>query len=356
MIRKSTLLLHVKAVLALALLLGGAPAIAGPGVTVKPLQNPPGEIAYPRIVAGTSEAVRRQVNKALAEREKADRDQRRDCLAAIRQAGQKPDVDSFNETIEASYVSARYLSIDVRRSYFCATAYPTAGAGDPLTFDLETGKALDWKKVFRPGFLPQEGGAKPSALTRLYRARYAASDEEQECKDVVSGQDPFEGGALLWLDSAKGGLVAQPDFPHVIAACAKTIAFRSEDLAPYADSVFLRDLEAAAAPACRAGAHDCPITLRIARGGDTAKAEGVFRKGEDCCAYVFQARAGQVMTWRFNGPAARETIRYPDGKVDGPGIPLRITLPATGSYVFSANPNLMADGAFGPFTLTIQIR
>jgi hypothetical protein len=356
MIRKSILLFHLRMALALALFFAGAPAIAGGGVTVKPLQNPPGEIAYPRIVAGTSEAVRRQVNKALAEREKADRDQRRDCLAAIRQAGQKPDADSFNETIEASYVSARYLSIDVRRSYFCATAYPTNDDEDPLTFDLETGKALNWNKVFKPGFLPQEGEAKPSALTRLYRARYAASDEERECKDVVSGQDPFEGGAHLWLDSAKGGLVAQPDFPHVVAACARAITFRPKDLAPYADPAFLHDFEAAAAPACSAGAHDCPITLRIAPGGDTATVKGVFRENEDCCAYVLEARAGQILTWHFKGPAARETIRYPDGRTDGPGIPQKITLPATGSYIFSASPDLMVERVFGPFTLTIQIR
>jgi hypothetical protein len=188
-----------------ALLLGCAPAFAGSGVTVKPLRSPPGKIVYPRLVAGASAKVRREVNKILAGREKADRQQRLDCLASVRQAGQSPDRHSFEEMIRASYVSTRYFSVDVRQSYFCATANPTEDAAAPLTIDLVNGKALDWKGLFKPNFLPREGEAGPSALTRLYRMRYAASGEQQECKDIVSGQDPFEGGVILWLDPPGAG-------------------------------------------------------------------------------------------------------------------------------------------------------
>ncbi|WP_459092142.1 hypothetical protein [Mesorhizobium sp. A556] len=227
-----------------ALLLGCTQAFAGPAVTVKPLRSPPGKIVYPRLVAGASADVRRAANGMLAGREKADRQQRFDCLDAVRQAGQSPVRESFEETVRASYVSARYLSVDVRRSYFCATAYPTEDAADPLTIDLADGKALDWKRLFKPGFLPQEGEAGLSALARLYQTRYAASGEQQACKDVVSGQDPFAEGAILWLDAAKGGLVAQPNFPHVIAACAKPITLGSKDLASYAAPYFLHDLAA----------------------------------------------------------------------------------------------------------------
>lgn len=225
-----------------AMLLGCAPAFAGSAVTVKPLHNPPGEIVYPRLIAGANAKPHRAVNRILADREKADRQQRLDCLAEVRQAGQAPDRDSFEETITASYVSARYLSVDVRQNYFCATAYPTEDAADPLTIDLANGKALDWQGLFKPNFLPRKGEAGPSALTHLYQMRYATSGEQQVCKNIVAGQDPFAEGVSLWLDSAKGGLVAQPSFPHVIAACAKPIALGPKDLAPYADPDFLRDL------------------------------------------------------------------------------------------------------------------
>jgi hypothetical protein len=341
-----------------ALLLGCAQAFAGSAVTVKPLRSPPGEIVYPRLVAGASAEVRREVNKVLASREKADRQQRLDCLDAVRQAGQTPVLDSFEETVTASYVSARYLSVDVRQSYFCATAYPTDDAADPLTIDLANGKALDWNGLFKPDFLPRERAAGPSALTRLYQMRYAVSGEQQECKDIVSGQDPFEEGVMLWLDAARGGLVAQPSFPHAIAACAKPITLGSKDLALYAAPDFLRDLTAVqvqAKSACGTGAQDCPITLRMAPGSDTTTVKGAFRKDDDCCAYAFRARSGQVLTWRLAGPAARVTIRYPDGRVDGP-MPHRIALPNTGKYILRASPSLMADRSFGRFTLTVDIR
>jgi hypothetical protein len=233
-------------VLAAAFPCAGGPAFAAPGaVLVKPLHSPPGKIVYPRLVAGVSVGVKRAVNRALAAQEKADRNQQADCLDQIRTAGQKPEADSFSETVAVAYVSARYLSLDVRQSYFCATAYPTAGAPSPFTLDLTTGKPLDWNAVFKPGFLPRDGAIVSSTVIKLYRARFAAPPDIAACKDVIADDQSFEDGVDLWLDAAKGGLVVQPDFPHVIAACAVPIAFGAKDLAPYADAAFVSDLAAA---------------------------------------------------------------------------------------------------------------
>jgi hypothetical protein len=111
-----------------------------------------------------------------------------------------------------------------------------------------------------------------------------------------------------------------------------------------------------AVAACLPGAQDCPIPVRMARGSDTVTLEGRFRQNVDCCAYSLDARAGQTLAWSFDGPAERATIAYPNGDVDGPGVPASIPLPATGTYVFRVSPNLMADGSFGPFRLTVTIR
>jgi hypothetical protein len=48
-------------------------------------------------------------------------------------------------------------------------------------------------------------------------------------------------------------------------------------------------------------------------------------------------------------------IAYPDGDGINPGLPNPVTLPQTGRYVLTVSPNLMADGAFGRFTLTLRI-
>jgi hypothetical protein len=108
--------------------------------------------------------------------------------------------------------------------------------------------------------------------------------------------------------------------------------------------------------ACRTGATACPIPVRMAPGTDTITLTGVVAPGQDCCAFAMRARAGQVLTWRIAGPAIRTTIRTPDGNADGPGLPASIPLPESGTYVFGVRPNLMAEGASGPFTVTFTIR
>ena len=62
------------------------------------------------------------------------------------------------------------------------------------------------------------------------------------------------------------------------------------------------------------------------------------------------------MTWRIAGPAVRTGIVYPSGQGKGPGVPTSIRLPQSGVYLFGVVPNLMAENAFGPFSLTFTIR
>ena len=94
----------------------------------------------------------------------------------------------------------------------------------------------------------------------------------------------------------------------------------------------------------------------MARGSDTIVLAGETKQNVDCCAYVFRARAGQTLTWALEGATLRTIITDPSGETDGPGLPSAIPLRYTGDYVFEVHPNLMAEGAFGPFRLTITIR
>lgn len=104
------------------------------------------------------------------------------------------------------------------------------------------------------------------------------------------------------------------------------------------------------------GARACPIRVQMARGTDTIAFAGVSRQNVDCCSYMFRARAGQTLTWRLEGATLRTVIVYPNGEADGPGLPNAIPLPFDGDYLFEVHPNLMAEGAFGPFRLTLTIR
>ena len=108
--------------------------------------------------------------------------------------------------------------------------------------------------------------------------------------------------------------------------------------------------------ACNAGARNCPIELRMARGSDTITVMGTTSPQRDCCTYRFRARRGQTLHWKYEGPTSRLVITYPDGNVDGPGIPSVIALPSSGDYRLDVRPNLMAENAFGSFKLSITIK
>jgi uncharacterized protein len=204
---------------------------------------------YPRLATYSNAAAMGRVNALLAAQEKTDRAAKADCYAQLKEQKQKPDADSYAETIGASYESPRYLSVNVTASYWCGGPYPTNGAEAPLTFDLTSGAALDWSTAFKAGFLPSpnaDDNAPPSALTKLYRERYRTGkkDKDDDCAKVITDDDPFSSNPIIWLDSRQG-LIVKPDFPHVTDGCADELALTANDLAPYLVSAqLLADLKA----------------------------------------------------------------------------------------------------------------
>jgi hypothetical protein len=114
-------------------------------------------------------------------------------------------------------------------------------------------------------------------------------------------------------------------------------------------------ISSAAQAACVAGSGGCPIRLQFRTGSDRITVSGQLTPKRSRYSYVFMARAGQKLTWTFNGPTVRTLIRYPTGESDGPGLPDVIPLPRTGTYTFTVSSNTMAEGIFGQFQLTFQI-
>ena len=112
---------------------------------------------------------------------------------------------------------------------------------------------------------------------------------------------------------------------------------------------------AATAASAQPGSAAHPIVIKMKRGTDSVTLTGVLRQNVDCCTYAFKAAAGQRMIWSISGAATRQVVGYPDGHVDGPGIPSPLPLPASGAYSFAVSPDLMADGAFGRYVLKVRI-
>jgi hypothetical protein len=213
------------------------PAVA---VKVEPMQIGGSVPRYPRLVAFPDPAIRARVNALFAKAEIEDHKDRDDCLANLR-ASHLDDPEPYDVRIDVSYVTAHYISMQIRRSYNCGGPYPNNGVPDPRTIDLSTATDVNWQWVFKPGFLDGPSGG-DGRLARLYRRRYAsAHGKDPDCARAVAEQ------ALnfsLRLDSRRG-LMAEPSFPHALQACAEEIAIAPAEIAPYVqDARFLADLKA----------------------------------------------------------------------------------------------------------------
>ena len=117
----------------------------------------------------------------------------------------------------------------------------------------------------------------------------------------------------------------------------------------------LMALGAPTAALAQVGNAAMPIVLKMHKGTDRLVVHGRLTQGGDCCTYVFKATAGQKLFWTLKGPATRVGLTYPDGGGINPGLPSPADLPQSGAYTLSLSPDLMADGAFGRFTLTLRI-
>lgn len=231
-------------VLALGLL--PATAIAADDVVVAPLKSAGETAYYPKLTSFPDPQIRERVNKILAGYGLQQSRDRHDCFQQLHDQHIQKDKDSFYTSIEVTYVSRRFLSISVNQNQDCGGPYPASGAS-PVTIDLTHGTEVDWKKTFKPGFLSTSdtsGQIQLGKLVALYRAHYAKirkDKDDQECRDTIGSEEFLD--TVIWLDRKQGGLLVDPQLPHVVQACDEDILFSADELAPYvADPNLLAEL------------------------------------------------------------------------------------------------------------------
>jgi hypothetical protein len=212
--------------------------IAAAAVLAAPTQASGTEPHWPRLTQFPDAAVMTRVNAAIAAKEKQNSADYKQCLSDLHDAGEKPDDETWSLSVRIGYLTERYFSLEVTSSSYCGGAYPNNGIETPVTFDLKTGREIDWKTVFKPGFAPD-------ALTKLYRSVYPR-DAGPDCRKLVMSEEPFESadGAIFRLQAGRG-LMVLPDFAHATQACAEEVALPAAKLAPYlADPALLSELRA----------------------------------------------------------------------------------------------------------------
>ncbi len=136
----------------------------------------------------------------------------------------------WETTSNVTYARRDVFSIRVRTSYSCDTPYPTNGADQSMTFDLLTGEEVRFADLFE-----DFKGRKSEVLKALYAGHLADAPpaEDDGCPERYDLEDLENYGTRYHVTSA--GLVVQPEFPHVMAACSfpVTVPFaRAARLAP----------------------------------------------------------------------------------------------------------------------------
>jgi len=143
---------------------------------------------------------------------------------------------------------------------------------------------------------------------------------------------------------------------------ASAIANRKRRLGLALAATGLLMLAAAAGPAsaCTPGDDACPIVLKMVQGAVSVTTSGELTLKRPSSAFQFEARAGQTVVVHVHGPVTKSQLPLSgpisadaggDFNQDQP-----FKLPASGVYSFTLYANMMAEGAFGPFELTLTIK
>lgn len=136
-----------------------------------------------------------------------------------------------------------FISFWITQEYACEGAAHPSFDQTAITYDLATGKKVDWIAA-APGLqltraeideMPADyvPGVFSPALSAWYSARMLASTDREhltDCAEVWS-TDALEGtGFKVWLDAEAGGLSVGPEFAHVAQACGDTATLTAEEM------------------------------------------------------------------------------------------------------------------------------
>jgi hypothetical protein len=144
------------------------------------------------------------------------------------------------------YAEKDIFSIYASAEYYCNTAYPTNDANSSLTFDLRTGKQVSFEELFR-----NYEADKREILRTIFAAQVSRSEKlaasgkprEESCEGdpELFSLDRLEGSSFSF-NFSKAGLRVQPEWPHVIEACAEIVTVPYAKLTKFAapDGLLMR--------------------------------------------------------------------------------------------------------------------
>jgi hypothetical protein len=184
-------------------------------------------ILFPRLTRFRNPKIMREVNRQID--------------AATREfgcEGQNGKASYYRVKSKVSYADNDIFSIYASAEYFCNTAYPTNDANMSQTYDLRTGRQVQFEELFKSYETDRREILKIIFAAEIAQSeRLAASGKprEESCEGdpELYSLERLEGSSYAFNFSA-AGLQVQPSWPHVIEACAKIVTVPYNKLAPFA--------------------------------------------------------------------------------------------------------------------------
>jgi len=154
------------------------------------------------------------------------------------QDGGPSNSDSYEVQSRVEYAAKDIFSIYASGSWYCGGPYPTNDANMSVTFDLKTGTKVEFVNLFK-----NYEGDKDKILRTVF-----AKQVEQSERLIATGrpvENTCEGdpelfsmehlmGSSYSYNFSQAGVVVQPDWPHVIEACAERVTVPYEKLREFA--------------------------------------------------------------------------------------------------------------------------
>lgn len=184
-------------------------------------------IMFPRVTRFRDAKIMREVNRQIDE-----------VTQEFNCDGQGGRGSYYRVKSRVAYAQNDIFSIYASAEYYCNTAYPTNDYNVSQTYDMRTGKRVEFEELFR------DYQADGRAILKIIFAEDIARSEklaasgkprEQTCEGdpELYSLERLEGSSYAFNFSSQG-LQVQPQWPHVIEACAKIVTVPYDKLAPYA--------------------------------------------------------------------------------------------------------------------------
>lgn len=148
--------------------------------------------------------------------------------------------DWYKVVSRVEYAAQDILSIYASANYYCGGSYPTNDANLSLTFDLRTGEKVEFTVLFKNYEADKDRilrviFAKQLARTEKLLAAGKKSDENSTCEedpDLFTLEHLWD--TTYAYNFSEKGIVVQPQWPHVVGACAERVTVPYQQLKEFA--------------------------------------------------------------------------------------------------------------------------